>query len=556
MSIVTNLKKLLGIADGTTKGKFRKEIIINVESLETRVAFLEQGQLEDFEVERSSDERIVGSIFKGRIQNLEDGLQAAFVDIGLKKNAFIHYWDMIPEDAARLEAEEGIQRAVKKKKFEPGEMARMFPPGSDIVVQVSKGAIGTKGPRVTANLSVPGRYLVMMPGTGLKGVSRKIDDPEERTRLKKILARLVTPNTLGFIIRTAGAGAKGTSFARDLRVLLEIWAKIEKGIQETPSPCKLYDEPGLLDRVIRDSVTEDIDRIIIDQKEAFERVRDMVASVSKRSRKNLKLYDGDAPIFEHFDIERQLDNAFRRKVWLPGGGYLIFDETEALVAIDINTGRHKGGKNQEESILQVNCESAKEIARQLKLRNVGGLVVIDFIDMKSRKHRQIVYKTLKDAVRTDKARTNLLPISDLGLLEMTRQRQQESIHSQAHMDCPYCRGRGNVKSALSMSVDLQRHLAEVMRKLRSAKVEVQKIRVAVHPLILDRLRSADEELLINLEARYGVNMVFQADAGLHVEEFLISNPTSGEVLYTNVEGMRSGGMPAQGPARHDEPHHN
>ena len=555
MSIVTNLKKLLGIADGTTKGKFRKEIIINVESLETRVAFLEQGQLEDFEVERSSDERIVGSIFKGRIQNLEDGLQAAFVDIGLKKNAFIHYWDMIPEDAARLEAEEGIQRAVKKKKFDPGEMARMFPPGSDIVVQVSKGAIGTKGPRVTANLSVPGRYLVMMPGTGLKGVSRKIDDPEERTRLKKILSRLVTPNTLGFIIRTAGAGAKGTSFARDLRVLLEIWAKIEKGIQETPSPCKLYDEPGLLDRVIRDSVTEDIDRIIIDQKDAFERVRDMVATVSKRSRKNLKLYDGDAPIFEHFDIERQLDNAFRRKVWLPGGGYLIFDETEALVAIDINTGRHKGGKNQEESILQVNCESAKEIARQLKLRNVGGLVVIDFIDMKSRKHRQIVYKTLKDAVRTDKARTNLLPISDLGLLEMTRQRQQESIHSQAHMDCPYCRGRGNVKSALSMSVDIQRHLAEVMRKLRSAKIEVQKIRVAVHPLILDRLRSADEELLINLESRYGVNMVFQADAGLHVEEFLISNPTTGEVLYTNVEGMRAGGMPAQGPSRHDEPHH-
>lgn len=511
--------------------KHTKEIIINEEGLETRVAVLEEGKMEGFFVERASEERIVGSIFKGKIQNIEDSLQAAFVDIGMRKNAFIHYWDMIPEDAARLEAEEGVSRSrgSRKKKYAPGEMAKKFPVGSEIVVQVTKGAIGTKGPRVTANLSVPGRYLVMMPGSRLKGVSKKIDDAKERDRLKKVLARLPAPPELGLIVRTAGAGARQVSFARDTRALVDTWKEIEKGIEEVPAPCRLYQEPALVERVVRDSLTEDVERIVIDDKDEYNRIKDLVSRISRRGRNRIKLYDGHVPIFEHFDIERQLESAFQRKVWLKSGGYLIFDETEALVAIDVNTGRHKGGKTQEEAILEVNLEAADEAARQLRLRNVGGLVVIDFIDMKSRRHQNAVYRALKEAVKRDKARTNVLPVSDLGLIEMTRQRAEESIRAANFTDCPYCKGRGKVKSALSMSVEIQRRLAQVMRAQR--KTSDLALRITVNPSVLDRLRSEDEDMLVELENKHGARLAFVSDPNMHVEQFKIVQPNTNEELY-------------------------
>jgi ribonuclease G len=526
--------------------KIKKEIIINAESLETRVAVMENGALEEFFIERSGEDRIVGSVFKGRVQNLEDGLQAAFIDIGMKKNAFVHYWDMIPEDAARLEAEEDVQRprSGRQKRFQPGEMARRFPVGSEIVVQVTKAAIGTKGPRVTANLSVPGRYLVMMPGSDLKGVSRKIEDVKERQRLKKVLARLPIPSGIGLIVRTAGAGARKVSFVRDLRGLIEIWKEIETGIKETPAPCRLYSEPDLVERVVRDSLTEDIDRIVIDSREEYESIKAMVSKISRRVRGRIKLYDGQAPIFEHFQVERQLENAFRRKVWLKGGGYIVFDETEAMVAIDVNTGRHKGGSSQEESILQVNTEAATEVARQLRLRNVGGLVVIDFIDMKQRKHQNAVYKELKDSLRTDKARTNVLQISQLGLLEMTRQRMEESIRSSTYVDCPYCTGRGKVKSTLSMSVEIQRHIAEVMRRHPHGK-EGLPVKVTVNPVVMERLRTEDEAELIGLEKKYGGRLTFVSDSARHMEEFTIVHAETGEELYSNSEKQGTGEAPPQ-----------
>lgn len=525
-----------------TRRKIKKEIIINAESLETRTAILEEGKLEDYFIERPSEDRIVGSIFKGRIQNLEDGLQAAFVDIGMKKNAFIHYWDMVPEDTARLEAEEGVEnrRPSRRKKFNPGEMAKQFPVGSEIVVQVTKGAIGTKGPRVTASLSVPGRYLVMMPGTTLKGVSRKIEDAKERERLKKVLARLPSPGGNGLIVRTAGAGARKVSFVRDVRALAEIWKDVEDGIKNKPAPCRLYQEPDLIERVVRDSLTEDVDRIVIDNREEYERIRAVVAKYSRRARSRIQLFEGDAPIFEHFDIERQLENAFSRKVWLKGGGYIILDETEALVAIDVNTGRHKGATNQEDSILQVNVEAADEVARQLRLRNIGGLVVIDFIDMKQRKHQSQVYRTLKDALRRDKARTNVLQLSSLGLLEMTRQRQEESVRSATYMNCPYCDGRGKVKSALSMSVEIQRRIAEVMRRRKASESNPLPIKVTVNPSILERLRNEDEEILVQMEEKFHGHMTFVANANMHVEEFTVVHGQTGEELFTSVATPRQG----------------
>lgn len=539
------------------KREVKNQILINAESLETRVAVLENNELGDFFVERESDERIVGSIFKGRVQNLEDSLQAAFIDIGMKKNAFIHYWDMIPEDTARLEAEEGVDRRPQNRRNKQlaSEIAKRYPIGSEIVVQVTKGAIGTKGPRVSANLSIPGRFLVMMPGTSLKGVSRRIEDREERERLKKILARMPVPSHLGIIVRTAGSGTKRTAFVRDFRSLLDIWSQIETGMREKPAPCRLYQEPDLIERVVRDALTEDIDRIVVDSRDQYERIKSLISRISRRARNSLKLYEGEAPVFEYYDVERQIENSFRRKVWLKNGGCIVIDETEALVAIDVNTGRHKGGKTQDESILQVNLEAADEIARQIRLRNIGGLIVADFIDMKSRKDQQQVYRRMKECLRKDKARTNVLPISQLGLLEMTRQRTDESIRDSVFMNCPYCEGRGKVKSALSMSVEIQRAIGAVMRKY--AKVSpTPGLRVIVNPAILERLRREDEAVLLQLEEKHGGKLRFAADPSRHLEDFIIQNPETNEEMYhahgrmTRAEsGSEERGGPGGGPSR-------
>jgi ribonuclease G len=288
-----------------------------------------------------------------------------------------------------------------------------------------------------------------------------------------------------------------------------------------------------MERMVRDSLTENMDRIVVDSREEYDHLKSVVSKISRRARGRLKLYEGDAPIFEHFDVERQLESAFRRKVWLKSGGYIVFDETEALVAVDVNTGRHKGGKSQEESIYQVNMEAAEEIGRQLRLRNVGGLVVIDFIDMRQKRHQNAVYRQLKQTLKRDKARTNVLPLSSLGLVEMTRQRAEESIRAATYDDCPYCHGRGKVQSALSMSVDIQRHITELLRRNRNK--EPLPLRVTVHPNVLDRLRREDEDVLIALEKKHKARLTFVADGGLHVEEFKITNADTDEELYASVD---------------------
>ncbi len=511
----------------------KREIIINAESLETRVAVLENGKLEEFQVEHPSEERIVGGIYKGRVKNLEDGLQAAFVDIGLKKNAFLHYWDMIPEDAARLEAAEefGARAPSRRGRVSPQEIARQFPPDSEIVVQVTKGPISTKGPRVTANLSIPGRYLVMLPGSNLRGVSRKIEEEKERLRLKKILSRLPAVEGIGLIVRTAGEGAKQRSFVRDMRSLLAIWKDIQEGMQTRPAPTCLYQEPDLVERVVRDWLTEDVDRIVVDSPAEYERIRNLVSKISRRVRSRVQHYEGTAPIFEHFNIERQLEDAFARKVMLKSGGYIIFEETEALISIDVNTGRHKGASTQDDVIFEVNSEAVEEVVRQLRLRNVGGLIVIDLIDMKQKKHRNAIYKALRDALRRDKARTNVLPISALGLVEMTRQRMDEGVLSSMYVDCPYCRGRGSVKSPLSMSVEIQRQISAVMRK-HGGRSGGLKLQIIVHPSVLERLRQQDEAVLMDLENKFSGYLAFRPDPSRHIEDFEIRNATTGEILWS------------------------
>lgn len=518
------------------KKRMKREIIVNAEGLETRVAVLEDGRLEEFQVEHPTEERIVGSIYKGKIQNIEHDLQAAFVDIGMKKNAFLHYWDMIPDDASRLELEEGRRgsRVPRRKRFSNEEIAKRFPPGSEIVVQVTKGPIGTKGPRVTANLSIPGRYLVMLPGSRLKGVSRKIGDAKERQRLKKLLARLPVPDDMGLIVRTAAAGARKISVARDLRGLKVMREELRRAINERVASSCLYQEPDLVERVVRDWLTEDIDRIVVDSREKFERIREVVAQISHRMRSRIHFFEGELPIFDHYDAERQLGEAFRRKVTLKSGGYIVFDETEALIAVDVNTGRHKGKGSQEETILEVNMEAVEEVARQLRLRNIGGLVVIDLIDMKTRKHQNSVYRAMRAALRRDRARTNILTISELGILEMSRQRVEESVLSSMYVDCPYCRGRGSVKSLLGMSVDIQRQISAVMRKRKKSDAPYD-LQIVVHPTVLERLRREDEQFLLDLESKFEGRLSFKSDPGVHVEYFSINSAGTGEALYSSTE---------------------
>lgn len=337
---------------GMKKKGEEKEIIITCERLERRVALMEKGRLEEFSIERENDRQISGSIYKGKVKNLEAGLKAMFVDIGIDKNAFLHYWDAIP--AALDSGVEAIEREGKRrqqKRVTVADIPKLYPPGSDVIVQVTKGPIGTKGPRITTNISLPGRYLVLMPFSDQCGISRKIEDPKERQRLRRILNELDIPDGMGVIIRTVGEGQKARFFVRDLHVLLEQWKVIESKLQSVPAPALLLSEPDIIERTVRDFLTDDVDRIIIDDADGAKRIEELVGVISKRSIKKIKHYTEATPLFEKFGVEKQIESAFRRQVWLDCGGYLVIDETEALVAIDVNTGRNKGGKDQEKTMI-------------------------------------------------------------------------------------------------------------------------------------------------------------------------------------------------------------
>jgi ribonuclease G len=516
--------------------KSQKEVIINVESLETRVAVLEKGKLEEFTIERNTEERLVGSIFKGKVRNLEDGLKAAFIDIGFEKNAFLHYWDIVPSNFdSSVEVVERNNRKRDRPRITHKDIPRLYPPGTDIIIQVTKGPIGTKGPRVTTNLVLPGRYLVLLPNSDQSGISRKIENQEERQRLKTILRKLSIPDGMGVIMRTAGEGQQLRYFVRDLALLLQEWKEIQERIRKQPPATCVFREPDLVERTVRDFLTEDVERIVVDSPEACERMRNMISKISRRSVEKIKQYGEHHPIFDRFNISRQLETAVSRQVPLKSGGYIVIDETEALAAIDVNTGRHKASpKDQESTILRVNLEAAEEICRQLRLRNMGGLIVLDFIDMKSRRDQQSVYQKMKEGLRRDKAKTHILPISQLGLMEMTRQRHSESMRAAVYDDCPYCNGRGKVKSALTMSVEIQRKLGEILKKRARDESDFQ-LRIVVHPSVLDRLRTEDEQLIIEMEKRYFGKLSFRSDPALHAEQFKIFNAINNEEL-ANVEG--------------------
>ena len=505
-----------------------RELVINAETLEKRVALLTNGVLDKFEIEHKGENRMVGAIFKGRVQNLEGGLKAAFVDIGQPKNAFLHYWDMLPaandSQVEFIRDNESAEQKQRKARYQAKDIPQLFPAGSDIVIQVVKDQIGTKGPRSTTNIALPGRYLVLMPFSGACGVSRKIEESSERERLKDILRSLTIPEGMGVIIRTAGEGKQARWFVRDLHMLLKRWqAIVEKINAPDRKPVLLYQEPGLIERTVRDFLTEEVDRILVDNPEDFKLVQDLVGEVSPRSRSRVELYADPIPVFERYNIERQIEQLFQRRVPLPSGGEIVIDETEALTAIDVNTGGHRGkdGAKDGNFITQANLEAVTEAARQIKLRNLGGLIMIDTIDMKNPKDRKKVFEALRDAMEDDRAKHQILPISALGVLQMTRQRHTESNTTSMYTACPHCQGRGIVKNPRTVSVEIQRKLLSVIRRLREAagpEKELE-INILLHPVNLERIITEDREFFRDLMKSCKVRLGTKPDPTYSIEAF-------------------------------------
>ncbi len=522
--MLDTFKKLFGFSNAGEGNR----IVVNCEPLETRVAVLEGKTLEEYTIERTGQSNIVGSIFKGRVKNIEGGLKAMFVDIGFEKNAFLHFWDAIP--AALDGGLEEIKRSStkKRKRITSKDIPEIYPVGSEVLVQVTKGPIGNKGPRVTTNISLPGRFMVLMPLNDQFGISRKIDDPQERQRLRKICERLSVPEGMGIIMRTVCQGKRARFFVRDLRLLLDQWEEIDEKQRTGRAPLCVFQEPGLVERTVRDFLTDEVAEVLCDEEEMTETMRDLVGSISRRAKKRINYYSGKQPIFDKLGVNRQIENAFHRQVWLPCGGYLVIDETEAMIAVDVNTGRNKGNKgNMDKMILETNLEAADEVARQLKLRNIGGLVVVDFIDMKGRKDQMAVYRRMRDRVRKDKAKTQVLHISQLGLMEMTRQRLNESLTESVMEPCNYCRGKGTVKSTMTMSVELQRRLNLVFQRQGDRGRDLI---VVVHPDVMHRLRTEDDAILVDLERRNAGRLTFRSDPSYHREQVMIVDAASGEEI--------------------------
>jgi ribonuclease E len=487
----------------------KQEMLINVsQPEECRIAIMEDGVLEELYVERTSQDNYVGNIYKGRVVNIEPSIQAAFVDFGVGRNGFLHISDVEPQyyrqggldpdkafdvepaprggDAARGGDAEGDadarQRAATKRRPRLGDRPRVKPPiqdilrrGDEVLVQVIKEGFGTKGPTLSTYISIPGRYLVLMPPLGRVGISKKIDDEHDRRVLRDIMLDLKPPKGVGFVVRTAGTERTKSEMARDMTYLLRLWKSIVRRMRKYSAPIDIYQESDMIIRTIRDMFTEDVGRILIDEPAAYERAREFLELVMPKYVGRLQLYEGKEPLFHRYGLEDEIGKMYQRKVPLKGGGSIVIDQTEALVAIDVNSGSFRTEKSAEENAYQMNLIAAKEIARQLRLRDLGGVIVNDFIDMRKEKYRRGVEKALHDAMKRDRARTKILRTSPFGLVEMTRQRIRPSLRKSIFRDCPTCTGTGMVKTAESMAIEVMRTL-----QLSATRDDVTRLNITVH----------------------------------------------------------------------------
>jgi ribonuclease G len=500
----------------------KQEIFINSSPQESRIAIIEDGLLAEFLIERKEEMGIAGNIYKGKVSRVLPGMQAAFVDIGMEKAAFLHASDFssVPEDVQLIGSpgeDVEVEAVPKRIPHHRLPLERQLSRDEAILVQVAKDPLGTKGARVTSHISLPGRYMVFMPGTKHIGISRRIESDEERTRLKEIAESVLTEHG-GFILRTASEGRSKREIQRDLRFLTILWRRLQKKAEKAPAPSLIHQDLDLIARTIRDFFIADTEQVVIDSAKDHRRIMDFVRQFMPRLKTKIVLYSGAEPLFDRHGIEEKIAKALDRRVWLRSGGYIIIERTEALTAIDVNTGRFVGKRNQEETIVRTNLEAAQEVVRQLRLRNVGGIIIIDFIDMEKESNRKKVYDALRDALKKDKARSNILKISELGLVEMTRQRTRESLENQLLSPCPHCDGRGRIKSAVTVAYDLLRAIKKQQANLENGK----NILVRLHPDVANFLYDEKNNSLENLEREINRRIIIKVSQELRHDQYEIA----------------------------------
>lgn len=500
-----------------------KKIITNFDHRVTRVAVMEEGRLAEIYVERPLQHRVVGNIYKGTVVNVLPGIQAAFVDIGLERNTFLYVDDVsLPKKGA-----EGYSV------FRP-PIEQLLRVGQEIMAQVIKEPFGSKGARLTGEITIPGRYLVLVPDAGYVGVSRRIEDAQEKERLRN-LAESIRPPGMGVIVRTVAEGVDESLLAQDLELLQYLWSRIQSRFAQKKAPCILYQDLALISRIARDLLTDEVSVFLVDNYHEYEKVLDVLEYTSPELKSKVELYSGEEPIFEKFGLEKEIQKALDRAVWLKCGGYLVFDETEALTVIDINTGRNIGKRNLAETVFKTNMEAAEEIARQIRLRDIGGIIIVDFIDMNEEVHRQKVLHRLNEAIKNDRTRTYVLGITSLGLVEMTRKKVRQDLNAFLHQACPYCDGYGRVLTPVVVCTRVERELKKLLPREKEDAVLIE-----THPEVAAVLIGTGGSNLKKMESEVGKYIFIRGNGDIHLEKFRIVATGTREEIANKAFPVSSG----------------
>jgi len=506
-----------------------EEILLNIESKEIRYAHLKNGQLNNLIIERKKSRQITGNVYLGCVKNILQNIQSAFIDIGEGENGFIHITDII-ENTKKFEDMYEMDFEKKQESKNEKDIGKILKANQNVLVQVLKEPIGTKGARLTSNISLAGRYLVFLPNNPHRGVSRKIEDRGMRDRLKKLISSFEMPKEMGLICRTACTNATEEILIAEAHDLIDAWNRIVKKFQKASGPTCLYEESDLIKKAVITAVDKKIDRILIDDYTTHQHCKKIYEHYSKEHTLKIELYRDSSPMFERFNVEKEIDRAMRRKIWLSCGGYLYFDRTEAMYTIDVNSGRSQNSetnkaKNVEETLVRVNLEAAEEIARQIRLRNVGGLVICDFIDMRFKKNQRRVLDRLKDCLKEDTAKCSVLSMSEFGLVEMTRQRQRKSLSQTLLTDCPYCFGKGLIKNYESSSIEIERALKKLILSQKQYALKIK-----THPKLSDFIHGEDKQYLCELAQKYNAHLEFTTDDSLHLNDFEFYSTINNEKL--------------------------
>ncbi len=493
----------------------QKEILINVEPQEKRVAVVEGGSLEEYYIERPSDVSLVGNIYKGTVNSVMSGIGAAFVDIGFGRNGFLYVTDMMApiQEFDLLETAGQHPRHIPRPK--PSDIDKLVKKGQEVLVQVVKEPIGNKGPRLTTHVGIPGRFVVLMPFDHHMGISKRVTDRNERERLRQILKKIMPGLNMGFIVRTAGVGKSEADFKREIRYLAALWRNIKNRSTKIKAPNLVNEEYSLTFRILRDIFTEDVARVLVDDREEYKKLRHFANNIMPSMKRKLLLYQEKTPLFDSRGIEKEVEKLYNKKIALKCGGYVFIEETEGLIAIDVNSGSFNK-KYMEETAFKVNSEAAAEIAKQIRLRDIGGIVIIDFIDMVREKHNREIFDLLVNLFKKDRAKINVLKMSEFGIVQITRQRIRRGVKKVSYKDCPYCQGRGSVKSAATMAIEVLRAIKKQIEKVR-----LKEVRSYVHPEVANYMLNEDRPAIAKLEAMYRTRIVIIAEPEMHIENFRI-----------------------------------